>query len=159
MEKLKSGLISFEEAGRLVSIFSSLASATFLYLIVKEAATKWLALLSMAIFLFLPYNIYYSRTILPEPMMVMFSLGSICFLKLKVKSEKNSKKNSSEELKRVIFGFLGIFLGMLAILVKPYAIFLLVPSWLVIFWSGFKKIRSKTLYTLYSIPRLQFFLS
>ncbi len=131
--------VSFEMVGRMVSIFSSLGAAIFLYLIVKENLGRWLALLSMTVFLFLPYSIYYSRTILPEPMMVMLALGSVCFLR------KFQISNSKSRI------FLSILFGASSILVKPYAIFLLAPSWLVIFGSGFKKAGRKSLDTRYSI--------
>jgi len=130
INNLKQDLISFEAAGRLASIFSSLGSATFLYLIVKNLLGEWLGLLSMSFFLFLPFNIYYSRTILPGPTMVMFSLGSV-YLLMKTKNLPS------------------LILAAAAVLVKPYAVFILIPSWLVIFGDGFKKAKNKNSYALY----------
>jgi hypothetical protein len=120
------GLVSFEVAGRLVTIFSSLISAFFLYLIVKSLLSEWLGILTAGFYLFLPFGIFYSRVILPDQMMLMFTLGSIWFLwrwrKLK-KEEKNGK----------VSFFISLTMSALAILTKPYALFLLLPSWLVIF--------------------------
>jgi len=114
VSQIKDGWLSFEAAGRLVSIFSSLGAALFLYLIVKEVLGEALAVSAMFFFLFLPYNIYYSRTILPESTMIMFSLASI-YLLIKRKPVLSS------------------ILASLAILVKPFSLFLIAPSLAVVF--------------------------
>jgi len=70
---------SLEVWGRLVSIIASLGAMIFLYLIVKKysgAKTAWWAAFFYAV---LPFNVYYSRTILPESMMNMAWLGMIYF--------------------------------------------------------------------------------
>jgi len=139
--------VCFEAVGRMVSIFSSLVAAVFLYLIVKEVTTEWLAFLTMAIFLFLPYNIYYSRTILPGPMMVMWTLISV---HLYQKSTRQKLAHLGGR-KSKVFLLLAWLSGVIAILVKPYAIFLLVPSWLVFFGNSFAKSEKKLSYILYSI--------
>jgi len=136
--------ISFEAVGRMVSIFSSLIAAIFLYLIVKNLLGECLGLLSMSFFLFLPFNIYYSRTILPDPTMVMFSLGSIYFLE----NYSFSVFSKMEPSRGNFQFFLSLLLAILAILVKPYAIFLLAPSWIVVFSGSFKKTRHKFFYAL-----------
>ncbi|MFH1706046.1 MAG: glycosyltransferase family 39 protein [Patescibacteria group bacterium] len=122
---------SFEAAGRVVSIFASLGSALFLYLIVELLLGSGPAFVSAAFFLFLPYNIYYSRTILPEPAMVMFSLAGIYYLL------------NWQKTKKTPLLFLSASLAALAILVKPYAVFLLAPTGLVVFGELFFKERSK----------------
>lgn len=73
------GIFSIEEWGRLVTIFSSLLSTVFIYLLVKKHKNETAGLLSAFFFAFLPYNIYFSRVILPDPTMVMASLGGIYF--------------------------------------------------------------------------------
>lgn len=123
----KNNLLSFEVAGRLVTIFSSLAAGIFLYLIGKEILDEWLGILALGFYLFLPFNIFYSRVILPDQTMIMFTLGSIYFL-LRWKKEVNLKKQKTTIL------FLGsLLMSILAILTKPYCLFLLIPSWVVIF--------------------------
>lgn len=72
-------VLSFEVWGRLVSIACSLASAYFLYLIGKKLSGKWVGLVAAFLFTFIPYNIYFSRVILPEPMAVMFGVGALWF--------------------------------------------------------------------------------
>ena len=129
-------LVSFEVAGRLVTIFSSLISAFFLYLIVKNLLSEWLGILAAGFYLFLPFSIFYSRVILPDQTMLMFTLGSVCFLYFWRRQKEGGKNN------QIIFA-ISLLMSALAILTKPYALFLLFPSWLVIFkpkdfvWASF----------------------
>jgi len=70
---------TLEEWGRLVTIFASLITLLFVFLLLKKYAGK-IAAFSAAFFLaFNPYTIYYSRTILPDPSMVAATLGAIYF--------------------------------------------------------------------------------
>lgn len=56
---------------RLVSIIASLFSAYLVFLIAFKTTKQFPpSFLSFLVFLFLPFNIYYSRTILPEPLAV-----------------------------------------------------------------------------------------
>jgi len=129
-------LVSFEVAGRLVTIFSSLISAFFLYLIVKNLLSEWLGILAAGFYLFLPFSIFYSRVILPDQTMLMFTLGSVWFLYFWRRQKEGGKNN------QIIFA-ISLLMSALAILTKPYALFLLFPSWLVIFkpkdfvWASF----------------------
>lgn len=104
-------LLNFEGAGRMISILASLGAGFFLYLIVSRETNFLTGILSAGFLLFLPFSIYYSRTILPDYLMVFLSLASIYFLQDKL--------------------FISLVLGALSILVKPYAIFLLTPAYLV----------------------------
>lgn len=61
---------------RLTSIAFSVASMVFLFLVVSRLIDGRTALLAAGVFAFLPYNIYYSRVVLPEPKLVFFSLLS-----------------------------------------------------------------------------------
>lgn len=64
-----------EVSSRLVSIIFSLGSALLIYLICFQQTRLFQpSFFAMAIFLFLPFNIYYSRTILPEPSAIFFML-------------------------------------------------------------------------------------
>ncbi|PIR59091.1 MAG: hypothetical protein COU69_01730 [Candidatus Pacebacteria bacterium CG10_big_fil_rev_8_21_14_0_10_56_10] len=63
---------------RLVTVALSLASVALLYDIVRlTSGRRGLALAAAAVMAFLPYSIYYSRVILPEPAMVTMVLVSI----------------------------------------------------------------------------------
>ncbi len=98
---------TLEMWGRMVSILASLVSAICIYFLVKRYATPNAALVAMAIFLFMPFNIYFSRVILPDPLMVALALTAVVvFPKHK---------------------WVGLVLGALAILVKPTAVFILLP--------------------------------
>ncbi len=128
--QLASNWLSFEAVGRLVSILSSLAAAYLLFLIVKSEINWLIGVLSAGFYLFLPFSIFYSRTILPDNLMIALSLGSIYFLK---------------KLQKPIFNLqniIGLFFGALALLTKPYGLFLLAPGYLAI---GIKKFNFKSL--------------
>ncbi|MFH1561642.1 MAG: glycosyltransferase family 39 protein [Patescibacteria group bacterium] len=106
------GRIAFETVGRLVSVFASLLAAVFLYLIVAQLLGTGPALLSTAFFLLLPFNIFYSRTVLPESsMMAAWLISSYLLLKDKVWASS--------------------VVAAIAILIKPYAVFFLAFDWLV----------------------------
>lgn len=104
---------SLETWGRIVSVLASLVSAVCIYFLVKRHVSVSAGLASMAVFLLMPFNIYFSRVVLPDPLMVALALSALL-------SFDFSKK------------WLAYILGMLAVLVKPTAIFLLLPvlfSW------------------------------
>ncbi|MEK7127760.1 MAG: hypothetical protein AAB838_03495, partial [Patescibacteria group bacterium] len=99
---------SVESAGRATSAGMSVLSLVFLFLIIRKLVSRRAAYLVAAAFAFIPYNIYFSRTVLPEPTMVTFSLGAIWF---------------ALNNRFVLF----VILASLALLAKPYAIFLIAP--------------------------------
>lgn len=107
--------LGLDKAGRLTSVVVSLVSILFLYLIVRKLSGVQLALLSTFIYSVLPFSIFYSRVILPEPLMITLFLTSFYLFLQK--------------------GYLSFFLSAvflaLALLVKPYAIFFTLPF---IFW-------------------------
>lgn len=95
-------------ASRTTSIILSLSSALIIFLWVYSITRQYSpSILSMSVFLFLPYNIFYNRTTLPENTAVFFmSLGLYLF-----------KINPI---------FAGISLGISA-LVKPFTLILTLP--------------------------------
>ncbi len=107
--------VSFDVLGRLTSAIFSIFSAFFLYLIGKRFLGKCGGLLSSFFFLFIPYSIYFSRVILPEPLCVFFSLFSLWLFIKYIDSEKTFYLFSSG----IIFS--------LALLIKPFALFYIVP--------------------------------
>jgi len=119
---------NFAACGRLISIFASLTSALMLILICNLTIGKGIGLISAFIFLFLPFNIFYSRTILPEPTMIMFCLTSIYFLLAWGKKQH-----------KLIYLLLSAIFASLAILVKPYAVFLVAPACLTIIFPSVLK--------------------
>jgi len=65
------------ETSRLLNIFMSLGTLISLYLLVKKVSGERIALASAGVFALLPYSIYYSRVILPEPGMLFLSTFSL----------------------------------------------------------------------------------
>lgn len=113
-----------ERAMRLTSIFASLGSLVFLFLLVKRYLGRKTAFVTAIIFAILPYNIYYSRVILPEPFAVFLSLGFLYFFDQFLILEKNHNKIGL----RGKYFILSFIFGSAAILVKPFTIFLLLPA-------------------------------
>lgn len=67
--------ITIDIASRLVSILFSVLSGFLIYLICLQLTGQFLpSFFAMATFLFLPFNIYYSRTVLPQPTAIFFML-------------------------------------------------------------------------------------
>lgn len=108
-------LLNFEGTGRLVSILFWLIGGIYLYLLVKKLTNIKTAFISLFFYLFLPFGIFYSRTILPEPTMVGLILISSYYFLDWTYNLKNRPLAIS------------LLTGILAILVKPYSIFLLGP--------------------------------
>jgi len=121
--------VSFDTLGRLTSVLFSLFSAFFLFLTGKRYLGKWGGLLTSFFFLFLPFNIYFSRVILPEPLCVFFSLFSLWLFIKYVDSEK------------VFYLFFSGIIFSLALLIKPFAFFYIVPmAYLLLSKHAFQKI-------------------
>jgi hypothetical protein len=66
--------LGFLEVGRGLSIAFSAVTILLIYLIVASLSTPVAALSSALVYAILPYNMYYGRVILPEPMLVMFTM-------------------------------------------------------------------------------------
>lgn len=130
------GGFTLEEWGRLVSIFSSLSLAVFIYLLLKKYSGWQMGILGMFFFLLLPYSIYYSRSILPEMMAAMAIIGGIYFFDQWI--EKSNSQFSPSYNKLGIFNLkflLTLVFASGAFLLKPYTIFFTLP----IIYLAFKK--------------------
>lgn len=127
---------------RLSAVFTSLLTIYVLYQLVNEVSGKKLALLSAFVYAVLPYSVYYSRVILPEPYFLFFSTLSIWQFYLFAK-------------KRKFLNYLYALMGLaLAALLKPFVAFL-APIYLIILWQ----FRSKKLFMdlrIYLFPLLAF---
>lgn len=106
---------SLEIWGRLLSITCSLVSIFFLFALGKRFLGKAGGILSALFFAFLPYNIYYSRVILPEPMAVALALAGMWFFVIFI------DKNKWE-----LLYISGVFIS-LSMLIKPFTGFYLLP--------------------------------
>lgn len=100
---------------RLVSVIFSLGSIVFIFLITKKYAGTLAGLLSAFTFAFLPFNVFFSRTTLPEPTFIFFALGMLYFMDRWIGEGKG------------IWGFLGIIFTAIAFLMKPWALFFYLP--------------------------------
>ncbi|MBI4067692.1 glycosyltransferase family 39 protein [Candidatus Gottesmanbacteria bacterium] len=114
-----------EYKGRLTTIFISLVSLIFIFKLVKKYSGSSTALLAALFFAIIPYNIFYSRVILPEPLLVMLSFGLLYFF------------DKWLETNRLRYFILSFIFGAFALLLKPYAVFIL-PA---IFYLSFRKWR------------------
>ncbi len=126
------GYFTLEEWGRLITITTSLLGAVFLFLLVRKRAGIRTAFLVFIFSLFIPFNIYYGRTILSDTSMVAMMLGGIWAFDCWVEGVSNSKFQISN------FKWLGISLIFVAtaLLLKPYALFYALPL-LVLCWNKF----------------------
>lgn len=115
------GFFTLEEWGRLVTITSSLLTTLFIYLLTKKHINQVAGFFAAFFFAFTPYNIYYGRVILPDPSMIMASLGGIYFF------DKWLEKTTKKDLTQYIFYILAIIFTASAFLLKPYAVFFTLP--------------------------------
>lgn len=118
---------------RLTNVFFSLISLIFLFLITKQLLSQQAGILAAAVFGFLPYNIYYSRTTLPEVALVSFSLATIYFF----------LKYSKQPLFLTLAT--AVICASISLLLKPTAIFFFIPLFVYLIvesgWKEFGKIK------------------
>lgn len=108
-------VLTLEVWSRLLNIFSALITGFFLYLIGKKYLGTNGGILTSFFYLFIPYNIYFTRVILPDPFGVMCAVAGIWFFITFI-------DNSSG-----INLYLSGFLMSLALLIKPFYGFYLIP--------------------------------
>jgi 4-amino-4-deoxy-L-arabinose transferase-like glycosyltransferase len=100
-----------------------------MYRIVKLLDNETTALVAAAVFAFLPYNVFYSRVVLPEIALVFFSLASI-YLGIKLLYEKRTS---------ALVSGIWCLVSAVALLLKPTAIFFIAPVVGIYLWSFYKK--------------------
>ena len=108
-------VLSLEVWGRLLSIFCALASTVFVFLLGRRFIGRVGGVLAAFFFAFIPYNIYFSRVILPEPMATAFGLlAMVLFVRFIDSGQKSSL-------------FLSGLAFALSLLIKPFTIFYAAP--------------------------------
>ena len=107
--------LSLEYWGRMTSVISALVSAVLIFLLVRRHSRPFTGLLAAFFYLFLPFNIYFTRVILPDPLMVTLYLAALNFFDVWTINHKS-----------YILILTALF-GTLAVLVKPVALFFLLP--------------------------------
>ena len=125
---------------RLASVFTSLLTIMVIFKLVREISGSKIALASAFIYAVLPYSIYYSRVVLPEPYFLLFSTFSIWQFYLYAKSRK---------FKNYLLSVFGL---ALAALLKPFVVFL-APVYLLIMWR-FRQNKIFKDYKIYLLPIL-----
>lgn len=101
--------------GRTLSVGLSIVSLVFFFLILEFLSGTTTAFIGAFLFAVLPFNIFFSRVILPEPLVIALLLsGTYFFLKL-------TKKPT------LINYLLSSSLLALSLLIKPYALFFFLP--------------------------------
>jgi hypothetical protein len=122
-------------AGRIVSIISSLLSIFVLYILCKRYFSEHISLLAAFVYGLLPYSIFWSRTILPDSMMVLFSLSLLYTFDIWIRGKD---KNSETHLRYNFWFIASVALFAGALLLKAFVPFLLLPmAYLVIKRFGF----------------------
>lgn len=114
---------------RLFSIGASLLSLSFLWALARQYYGKLVALVAMAVFALMPYSIFYSRTILPEPFLVLALMITTWSI---VQWSARSKKTWKVTLPDAWLVVAGVFWAV-ALLMKPVAIFYS-PLFLGVIW-------------------------
>lgn len=144
--------LSLEEWGRLVTIIFSLSGVAFLYLIVRRKSDSVVALLAAFFYAFLPFSIYFGRTILPDPAVATTTLAGIYFFDLWIEKSIKYKVLSSKYL--MFFGLAAVLTAS-ALLLKPFAIFFMLPMvYLAYQHFGFAMVRRWQLWAFFTISIL-----
>lgn len=107
---------------RLASILISLGTIAVLFQLIKEVSGLKTALLTALLYAILPYSVYYSRVVLPEPYFLFFSTFSLWQFYLFAQNKK------------FVYYFLALLGLALAALLKPFVVFL-APVYLIIIWQ------------------------
>lgn len=116
-----------DKYSRFVSAIFSLGSIAFLFFIVKRYIGTITGLVTSFSFAFLPFNIFFSRTTLPEPTFVFFALGMICFLDRWIWENKH------------VWAISGFVFTAIAFLIKPWAIFFFLPLFYSLYFNKKKR--------------------
>lgn len=134
-------------AGRFVTMISSLISIWAVYRLTLFYYKKEVALLSALVFGLLPYTVFWSRTVLPDPMMLMWVLvGSVFFHKWLF---------GQKRIDLLMFSLC----FLLALLMKVFVLFFAIPLlYLLYLRFGFRFIARRGLWVALSIVIIPFLL-
>jgi 4-amino-4-deoxy-L-arabinose transferase-like glycosyltransferase len=113
--QLLGGFLNFEASGRLLTALLSLVSAFIFYLLVKKLSGFTVALTATFLLIVMPFNIFYSRVILPDQLMIVLAMLANLFLLYYLENKKSSW----------LYG-MGIALG-LGMTIRPYIVFYALP--------------------------------
>lgn len=77
------GVFNLETWGRLLTAAIAVITSFFLYLLGKKHYSVKIGLLTSFFYLFIPFNIYFTRVILPDPLGVLFAVSALYFFDTK----------------------------------------------------------------------------
>lgn len=124
------GIFTFDEWGRLTTIFFSLLALTFIFLIVRKYFSSTAAVVASFFYAVLPFSVFYGRAILPDTAMIASVLGGIYFFSLWTEENLKLKTRKSKpqfKFKNLIYFSSALLFSAAALLFKPYALFFLLP--------------------------------
>lgn len=130
--------LSLEVTSRVISILFSLGTLLSLYFLVTKISGKRVGYITLVVGSLLPYYIYYSRAIMPEPAMLfffVFSLTSFYYWLLN---------------RKIWLYFASLLAAILALLLKPFVIFMFPVFGVIAFCIEGKKMFKN--YLLYPFP-------
>lgn len=126
-----------ESLARLTAAIFSLGTIVFLFLLVRKSFNHRTALWAAFYFAILPYSIFYSRVVLPEPMMVFLCLGMLYFFSRWL------------ENKNLVDFLLTAFFSALALTQKAFPFFLALPmGYLLVKREGSSLLKKKNILAL-----------
>lgn len=96
---------------RFASVLASVGTLIFFYWFLKSLLTHRLAIVSTTLLSILPFSVYYSRVVLPEPFVLLFATGSLAFFLAHLKKKK------------MIYWWSSLLMLALAFLLKPFVLF------------------------------------
>ena len=77
-------IFNLEKWGRILTTIISLLTTVFLFLLAKKHYSSKVGLLTAFFFTFIPFNIYFSRVILPDPLGVLFAVAGLYFFGINI---------------------------------------------------------------------------
>jgi 4-amino-4-deoxy-L-arabinose transferase-like glycosyltransferase len=127
--------IPLEIYARLVSIIFTLLTIVAVYLLVLKSGSRTAAFFASFTLAMMPYMVFFTRVVLPEPTAVSLAILSILFLSIHI-----------EQIKKpigLIFYFLSIISFALSLLIKPTTIFYIFPLLFLFFYHYRQRIFTK----------------
>lgn len=139
--------LGFDPAGRMTTILFFMSSLVPIYFLGRKYIGKWGGIICVFIYGLMPYNVYFTRVILPDGMAVALGVWAVYLFDLFIETNKIYKL------------YLSGILFSLAILTKPFVVFYGVPMiYLVYEKYGFKKsLQQIPLYLFLNIILIPFF--
>jgi MFS family permease len=135
----RTGWWNFEETGRILSVIFSVAAIFCLWGVVRLLSGPFVAITSALIMASLPFGIYYSRVVLPDPLMTfLWLLGTWVFLAGWFKQPRNWQMI-----------FLSSVIWSVGMVVRPYLVFFSLPIIFFVFQEYKLKVLKKPAFWLY----------